>query len=129
MLESNLNEALASTKNVVNAVRPLLADSGRLSAKAIAAEFGMPVAQLAKQIGRSRQAISKTPDDPKIQMSLRPYERIFRLRSIFTKDDFLAWLERPNRELDDSSPMEIIKTGRAEIIADLVEDMLLGAPS
>jgi hypothetical protein len=89
----------------------------------------MPVGQQARQIGQSRQAISKTPDAPKIQTLLRPYERIFRLRSIFSKDDFLAWLERPNRELDDSSPMEIIKTGRAEIIADLVEDMLLGAPS
>jgi hypothetical protein len=127
--EDDETDPLASAKNVVNAVRPLLAESGRLSAKAIATEFGMPVAQLAKQIRQSRQAISKTPDAPKIQTLLRPYERIFRLRSIFTKDDFLAWLERPNRELDDSSPMEIIKTGRAEIIADLVEDMLLGAPS
>jgi hypothetical protein len=127
--EADETDPLASAKNVVKAVRPLLAESGRLSAKAIAVEFGMSVAQLAKQIGQSRQAISKTPDAPKIQISLRPYERIFRLSTIFAKNDFLAWLERPNRELDDSSPMEIIKTGRAEIIADLVEDMLLGAPS
>jgi len=122
-------DSLANAKNVVEAVRPLLAPSGRLSAKAIAAEFGMPVAQLAKQIGQSRQALSKTPDAPRIQMLLRPYERIFRLCSIFSKSDFLAWLERPNRELDDSSPMEVIKASHADIVADLVEDMLLGVPS
>lgn len=127
-LESG-SDRLANAKNVVKAVRPLLASSGRLSAKAVATEFGIPVAQLAKQIGVSRQTLSKTPDSPRIQMLLRPYERIFRLRSIFSKSDFLAWLERPNRELDDSSPMEVIKASHADIVADLVEDMLLGTPA
>lgn len=122
-------DSLANAKNIVSAVRPLLAASGRLSAKAIAAEFGMPVAQLASQIRQSRQALGKTPDAPRIQMLLRPYERIYRLRSIFSKSDFLAWLERPNRELDNSSPMELIKASHADIVADLVEDMLLGAPA
>ena len=122
-------DSLANAKNVVKAVRPLLAPSGRLSAKAIAAEFGLPVAQLARQMGQSRQALGKTPDARSVQMQLRPYERVFRLRSIFSKSDFLAWLEQPNRELENSSPKEIISDGRVEIVADLVEDMLLGAPA
>ena len=143
-LEDSLNEALAksfffelererdplaSAKNVVEAVRPLLADSGRLSAKAIAAEFGISVAKLANQIGHSRQALSKTPDARRIQNLLRPYEKIFRLRTTLSKSDFLAWLERPNHELDDSSPMELINAKRPEVIADLAEDMLLGTPA
>lgn len=143
-LEESLNEAfakfllvetesgrdpLANARNVVAAVRPLLAASGRLSAKAIAEKFGMSVAQLARQIGQSRQALSKTPDAPGIQMFLRPYERIFRLRTVFSNRNFHAWLERPNRELDDASPMELLNESHADIIADLVEDMLLGTPA
>jgi hypothetical protein len=130
LLESERKrDPLASAKNVVKVVRPLLADSGRLSAKAIAAEFGISVAQLAKQFEQSRQSLSKTPDAPGIQKRLRPYERIFRLRTTLTQSDFLAWLALPNRELDKLSPMELINSGRAEIVADLVEDMLLGAPA
>lgn len=128
-LSSPERDALSSAKNVVKAVRPLLAESGRLSAKAIASEFGVSVAQLAKQIGQSRQSLSKTPDGPRIQKFLRPYEKIFRLRTTLDKSDFLAWLELPNRELDGLSPMELINSERAEIVADLVEDMLLGAPA
>ena len=64
-----------------------------------------------------------------LMISLLPYERILHLRSIFSGSDFLAWLERPNREVDDSSPMELINAGHADIVADLVEDMLLGVPA
>ena len=118
-----------NVKNIVAAVQPLMMPGGRLSAKSIAAEFEISTDQLAAQIGQPKQALSKKPDAPEVQELLRPYERVFHLRAIFSKSDFLAWLERPNREIDDSSPMELINAGHADIIADLVEDMLLGTPA
>ncbi len=121
-------DPLAEAKEVVRATRPLLAESGRLSARTIAKTFGMSLSLLASLIGRSKQSVSKTPDAPKIQPALRPYERIARLRSLFTDADFRAWLERPNPHLDDRTPMDVILSKQASAVADLVEDMLLGSP-
>ncbi|OYW17694.1 MAG: hypothetical protein B7Z52_06345, partial [Burkholderiales bacterium 12-64-5] len=42
--------------------------------------------------------------------------------------EFLAWLQRPNHHLAESAPLQLIKDGRAVIVADLAEDMLLGTP-
>ena len=124
-----LPDVLAEAREVIDAIRPLLAPSGRLSAAAIAATFGMREAALARLIGRSRQAVAKTPDAPALQDALRPFERIARLRAALSDDKFRAWLHRPNRELDQATPFTLIVDGRAGIVADLVEDMLLGTPT
>ena len=122
-------DPLAKSKKIVKVSRKLLAESGRLSAKSVAKEFGVSLTRLAEQISRTKQSLSKTPDSPRIQSLLRPYERIHRLRSVFSANDFRAWLGRANPEFDGHSPMNLLDTGQAEVVFELVDDMLLGAPS
>lgn len=126
--EEQNRDPLAKARQVIRKRLPLLSGNGRLSAQAVAKTFGLSLSQLAVQIGRTKQALSKTPDSPRIQSLLRPYERIARLRAVFSDSNFKAWLEQPNSQLDDHSPMELVNTGRADVAADLVEDMLLGNP-
>lgn len=123
------DDPLGDAKEVIAAIRPLRTKSGRLSAKAIADYFGLSLSQLAGVIGRTKQSLSKTPDSPKIQLLLRPFERIARLRAILSPKSFNSWLHLQSRELDGAVPMDLIMDGRAEIVADLAEDMLLGSPS
>lgn len=122
-------DALAQAKEVIAATRHLRSSSGRLSATAIASALGLKDAQMAALLGRSRQALAKTPDAPAIQQALIPFERIVRLCAVLKKPNFLAWLQRKNPHLDDLSPLEVITSGRPEVVADLVEAMLTGTPS
>lgn len=122
-------DALGEAREIIAALRPLLAPSGRLSAPKVAALFDLSTAGLGRLIGTSRQALAKTPDSAAIQGHLRPFERVARLRAILSKADFRAWLNRANQHLDDQTPMQIIESGRAGVVADLVESMLTGTPS
>jgi ferritin-like metal-binding protein YciE len=123
-------DALGEAREVIATLRPLLAPSGRLSAPKVAALFGLSTAKLGRLIGgSSRQALAKTPDAAAIQEGLRPFERVARLRAILSEADFRAWLERSNRHLDEQTPLQIIESGRAGVVADLVESMLTGSPS
>src|SRR5258708_6832789 len=49
-------------REVVEATEDLRVANGNLSAAAVAAVFGVSLSQLAGWLGRSRQALSKTPD-------------------------------------------------------------------
>lgn len=127
--EENCLDPLSEAVEVIGATRPLLAPSGRLSAKAVANVFGMTLAKIGKLIGKSRQTLTKTPDAPAIQPLLQPFARVARLRAVLGEDDFRAWLERPNPHLDEKSAINVIEEGQTEVVADLVEDMLTGRPS
>src|SRR3954470_18454330 len=67
-----VSDPLAEAKEVIKATQPLLAKSGRLSASGVAKVFGMSTAKVGELIGKSRQALAKTPDAPAIQTDLRP---------------------------------------------------------
>lgn len=103
--------------------------TGRLDAAKIADALGMSVAKLAELVGKTRGTVTKTPDAPALQDKLRPYERILRLKARLPDEKLLAWLEAPNRHLDDRTPRSLIENGRAEVVADLVEDALTGQPT
>ena len=127
--EETKNDALSQAREVIAATRPLLTESGRLSAKAVASVFGIPWTRFAKQIGSTKQAVDKTPDSAALQPALRPYERVARLRAVLKDADFRAWLNRANVHLDNRTPLELIESERVEIVADFVENMLTGTPS
>ena len=127
--EETKNDALSQAREVIAATRPLLTESGRLSAKAVASIFDIPWTRFARQIGSTKQAVGKTPDSAALQPALRPYERVARLRGVLKDADFRAWLNRANAHLDNHTPLELIESGRVEIVADLVESMLTGTPS
>jgi hypothetical protein len=122
-------DALAKVKRVIAATSDLHASSGKLSATKVAEAFGLSVADLAALIGRSRQAVSKTPDSDFVQPLLGPFERVARLRARLSTEDFRTWLHLTNEQLGKRTPLDLIRDGRVAVVADLAEDMLTGSPA
>jgi len=121
---------LDQIQQVVEAARDLRVPTGNLSAERVAKLYGVSLSQLAKWLGRSRQALTKTPGADSLQRSLSFFERIARLRLALKSDsDFRTWLRTAQPALDSDSPLELMSKGEWQVVVDLVEDMLTGAPS
>ncbi len=121
---------LDSVKAIVAATKDLRTQAGRLSAERVAETFGVPPSRLATWLGRSRQALLQAPDSESLQMQLGYLERIARLRAVLEQPaDFRKWLRMPSDQLEGRQPLELIGEGKWQEIADLVDDILVGAPS
>jgi len=120
---------LDRVKEIVEATGDLRVANGNLSAAAVAQVFGVSLSQLADWLGRTRQRLNKTPDADSLQDDLSFFERVARLRAVVPKDGFLKWLRIPNAELDDKKPLDLLASGERQVVADLVDDMLTGAPA
>jgi hypothetical protein len=123
------DDLLGRLKSTIAATADLRAASGRLSARRVAEAFGLTLAQLAAAIGKARQTVWKTDDAEALQPRLFPFERIARLRAGLSESDFRSWLNMPNEQLDERTPIDVVRSGKAEVVADLAEDMLTGSPS
>lgn len=119
---------LASFEHVV----PRLHDpqSGRLDAARIAEFFALPLAGIARIVGRSLPTLHKTPDAPSLQESLAVFERIAAslIRSKATGITMRSWLGARHPELSDKTPLAVIEEGHAGVVADLLDDTLVGQP-
>jgi hypothetical protein len=120
---------LDSVKEVVRSTGRLRGPNGRLSAEAVAKLYGISVAQLAAWLGRSRQTVSRTPDADSIQDQLGFFERVARLLTVLAESDFRRWLRMPNPNLSNETPLSWVMQKRWQQVADLVDDMLTGAPT
>jgi len=120
---------LDEVQELLTATQDLRVANGNLSATAIARAFGISVNELAGWLGRSRQSLTKTPDADSLQNELAFFERVARLRVVVPQHRFLKWLRMPNPHLDSKSPLELLGNGERQVVVDLVEDMLTGAPS
>lgn len=123
------SDPLSESHSINKITETLRTESGRLSAKKIADTLDISVAELAAQLGSTRQAVSKTPDAKTLQLKLRPYERIIRLRSVLSQTKFKNWLNHTFPDLDGMSPLELITSGNADVVADFADDALLGTPA
>ena len=123
------DDPLGRLKSVIAATADLRATSGRLSARRVAEAFGLTLAQLAAAIGKARQTVWKTDDAEALQPRLFAFERTARLRTVLPESDFRSWLNMPNEQLDDRTPIELIRNGEADTVAELAEDMLTGSPT
>ncbi|HEY9775077.1 MAG TPA: antitoxin Xre/MbcA/ParS toxin-binding domain-containing protein [Planktothrix sp.] len=105
-------------------------ETGRLDAKRISEVFGIPVSTIASSLNKPRPTVDKTPDSISIQTGLLGFERI--ASSLLTVTGSFKglkiWLNSPNREFDGHTPLDIIKLGRVEMLADWVDDARLGSP-
>ena len=108
----------------------LHARSGRLDAKRVADFFGIAPSKFAKILGRSPQALHKTPDAESLQKHLAVFARIATsLLSVFGgKEQARMWLNSPNPDLDETRPIELVEQKKPEVVAELLEDALLGHP-
>lgn len=122
-------DPLSKVRQVIESTADLRTSSGRLSAANIAEAFSLSIAELAALVGRSRQAVSKTPDADSLQPLLRPFERTARLRATLSMGEFRQWLHLANDQFDDRTPLDLIRDGKVGVIADLVQDMLTGSPT
>jgi CheY-like chemotaxis protein len=104
--------------------------SGRLDAGRVAEFFGLAPARLAKILGRSPQALHKTPDAESLQEHLAVFARIATsLLSAFKgREGARIWLNSPHPDLDETRPIELLKKKKPDVVAELLEDALLGHP-
>jgi hypothetical protein len=105
--------------------------SGRVDAARVAGFFGVSLAEVARILGRSPQSVHKTPDAPALQNSLGVLIRIATaLTTLFgTPENARVWLNAPHPDLDTTRPIELVKQRKADVVAELLEDALLGHPS
>lgn len=116
-------------KSILSANGNLRVGKGNLSGEKIARLYEVSLSQLAAWLGRSRQAMTKTPDADSIQNELGYFERIARLRVALTGDaEFRKWLRMSNAALGNETPLQWIERKQWQPLADLVDDLLTGAP-
>ncbi|HRE82363.1 MAG TPA: MbcA/ParS/Xre antitoxin family protein [Opitutaceae bacterium] len=119
-------ESLDSLPGIASATSFLRSERGRLDAEKVRALFTLTRAELSRVTGIQEETMRQTPDSDRLQTPLRPFERTAQLLSL-NRDpaNFAKWLHTPNEELDGHTPLELIKTGRIEVLATLVHDILL----
>lgn len=120
---------LDQLEKVLAATRDLRVGNGNLSAQRIADVCGTSLSELATWLGRSRQAVSKTPDADALQPTLAFFERVARIRLRLSDNDFRKWLRVPNELLEGKRPIELLANGQGQVLADFVDDMLTGSPT
>jgi hypothetical protein len=106
--------------------------SGRIDARRLADRFGLPLTTLARTLGREYTTIHRTPASRAIQDGLRIYLRIASALHRLVGSDAAArvWLNAPNPDLDSEMPRILMERSLrdAEVVAELLEDSLLGMP-
>jgi Protein of unknown function (DUF2384) len=120
---------LDQVKGVMAATADLRVAKGNLSAERVAQLFGVSLSQLAAWLGRSRQALSKTPDADSLQNGLAFFEHLARMRVVVPDAEFRKWLRMPNELLGNRSPLDVMAKGEWQLMADYVDDALTGAPT
>jgi len=84
---------------------------------------------LAGWLGRTKQAVTKTPDADSLQNALSYFEHVARLRLVTKRDaEFRKWLRTPRASLENASPLEVLAKGEWQAVADYVDDILTGTP-
>jgi hypothetical protein len=120
---------LDQMKAVMESTSDLREANGNLSAARVAKVFGVSLGQLAGWLGRTKQALSKTPDADSLQEALVYFERVARLRMITNGDpNFRKWLRIPHELLDNAPPLKLLAKRQWQVLADYVEDILTGNP-
>jgi Protein of unknown function (DUF2384) len=114
---------------VTGVTADLREENGNLSAVRVAKLYGTTLSQLAAWLGRTKQAVSKTPDAESLQESLGYFERIARMRLLLKSDaEFRKWLRKPHPEVDANNPLDLIAKHQWQAVADFVDDILSGTP-
>ncbi len=120
--------ALDNIKTIVSATEMLRTSGGNLSVEPIAKLYGVSLSRVACWLGRTRQAVAKTPDADSLQESLALFERVARLIVVVSPEEFRKWLRMPNESLAGKRPLDLLTSEDGQVVADLVDDMLTGAP-
>lgn len=133
-LPSVPQSAPASPLEPLRGLLPDLHDprSGRLDAQRLAERFGLPLTVLSRALGQRYGTVHRTPASPALQDGLRVYLRIAAALHRLTGSDAAGrvWLNAPNPDLLNETPHTLMgrSLSDAEVVAELLEDSLLGLP-
>ncbi|MBN8422698.1 MAG: hypothetical protein J0L73_27560 [Verrucomicrobia bacterium] len=120
------------------AIRHRLSDetNGRLDAGKIARLFGLSMAEMGTLCGVSKQSVHANPTSKGIQEKLEPLVKAARgvLWCGGDESKFKTWLNQPNPDFPEYegrqlSPIDLIRMGHAQVIADKVQNLLTGNPA
>jgi len=115
------SDPLASLPGVMEVTHALRSARGRLDAEKIRELFALSRADLARITGVQDETIRQTPDSERLQSVLRSFDRIARMLVLNPdRAKFATWLNAANDELDQRTPLELIKEGRSDVIETLV---------
>lgn len=110
--------------------------TGRLDAIKLAASLGMTLQEMGAVCKVSKQSIHANPTSKGIQENLHVLEKIVRGLLWCGGDEakFKAWLNQPNPDFPEYegkqlSPLDLIRMGHAQVIADKVQNLLTGHPA
>jgi hypothetical protein len=112
-------------------------DSGRLDGQKIAALLGISITDLATKVcGVTKQALSQSPTSGGIQEKLQPLEDVS-MGLLWCGGDgakFRAWLNRPNGDFPSlkgksPSPLDLILSGHAALVASKIHQLRTGHPA
>lgn len=106
-------------------------ETGRLHAGMVADFFCVPLASVARALGKSLSPVHKTPDAPSLQNGLASFERVAASLLALTgsADTARVWVNAPNPELAGATPLSVLLGGHGDTVADLLDDVLLGQPA
>lgn len=103
-------------------VPALRGESGRLDARKIAQQLGVPLARIARLTPISRQALNETPDSARAQAALDPLARVLDVLGVVLQPGQVrAWLNAPHARLGGEPPIRALLDGRAEQVARMLE--------
>jgi len=108
----------------------LRTNDGKLDPQLVAEMFDLEVDELAGNLGIAEQALSQNQESADVQSRLQDFERIANNLLVVTGsiDGLKSWLHSPNERFDDHTPLEVLKLGKAKLLADWVDDARLGSP-
>ncbi|MGV3663229.1 MAG: hypothetical protein ACO1TE_23860 [Prosthecobacter sp.] len=120
------------------ALRQRLSDeaTGRLDGSKIAKLFGLSTQEMGKLCGVTKQSFHKNPTSKGMQEKLEPLVKAARGVLWCGGDEgrFRTWLNAPNADFPEVegrqlTPLDLIRMGHAQVIADKVQNLLTGHPS
>ena len=99
--------------------------SGRLDASRIASEIQLPVSTIAVAIGKKASSVRKHPDASSLQPELRRLYRVWAAVELYAgnKKSARAFLDAPNKHLENQAPVEFLERGDLKPLESLAEAM------
>lgn len=106
--------------------------SGRLDGMQVAAFLSLRARDIAQITSYTDRYVRKNPDAPSFQGALKKVASIVRGLLELTGGDVPSvkiWLNAPHPALDDDAPLDLMRAGEIDVVVDLVNHMLSGAPA
>lgn len=110
----------------------VFSQSGRVDALRIAEYLHLRPSDVAAITGHTGRYVRKDPDAPAFQNPLKKV--VFIVKGLLDltggdKQQTLIWLNAPHPALDFAAPLDLMRGAELDVVVDLVDDMLTGAPA